>query len=137
MSTDEEHLRLLSIFHYIVAGITALFACLPLIHVTLGLMMLLAPGKFGGHGPSALIGLFFVLMGGFFFLCGQALAVCIFINGRFLRRRRRHLFCLVVGGLECVLMPFGTVLGIFTIIVLSRESVRRLFGAPVEPPVIR
>ena len=29
MNEDLEHLRLLSIFHYVVAGIGALFACLP------------------------------------------------------------------------------------------------------------
>ena len=34
MNQDEEHLRLLSIFHYVCAGLSAFFACIPLIHVT-------------------------------------------------------------------------------------------------------
>jgi hypothetical protein len=38
------------------------------------------------------------------------------------------LYCLVVAGIECIFMPFGTVLGVFTIIVLMRPSVRNLFG---------
>jgi hypothetical protein len=33
--------------------------------------------------------------------------------------------------IECLFLPFGTILGVFTIIVLSRESVKELFGAPV------
>jgi len=35
--------------------------------------------------------------------------------------------------IECLFMPFGTVLGVFTILVLVRESVKQLFG--VELPV--
>jgi hypothetical protein len=29
-----------------------------------------------------------------------------------------------------VFMPFGTILGVFTIIVLSRESVKQMFAVP-------
>jgi hypothetical protein len=35
--------------------------------------------------------------------------------------------CFVVAAIECIFMPFGTVLGVFTIIVLSRPSVKALF----------
>jgi hypothetical protein len=39
--------------------------------------------------------------------------------------------------LACTFMPFGTVLGVFTIIVLQKEPVRQLFGhSPPSPPVI-
>jgi len=43
---DEYQLRLLTIFHYVCAGLAALFACLPLFHVIFGLLMLFAPGAF-------------------------------------------------------------------------------------------
>jgi hypothetical protein len=33
----------------------------------------------------------------------------------------------VMAGVECIFAPFGTVLGVFTIIVLMRESVKQLF----------
>jgi hypothetical protein len=36
-----------------------------------------------------------------------------------------------MAALACMLAPFGTVLGVFTIIVLMRESVRVAFGQPV------
>ena len=55
---DNEHLKLLSIFHYVVGGMAALFACLPILHLILGLFFILAPEKFG-HGsqqPPAFIG---------------------------------------------------------------------------------
>jgi hypothetical protein len=33
-----------------------------------------------------------------------------------------------MAGIECIFMPVGTVLGVFTIIVLMRDSVKELFG---------
>jgi hypothetical protein len=53
----------------------------------------------------------------------------ILTAGRFLARRKHHLFCLVVAGVECLFFPFGTVLGVFTIIVLMRPSVQQAFEA--------
>lgn len=40
-----------------------------------------------------------------------------------------------MAAVECMLMPFGTVLGVFTIVVLMRESVKKLFtmNNPVPP----
>jgi hypothetical protein len=55
---DNEHLRLLSIFHYVNGGILTFFACIPMIHVVLGLVMIFAPHLFG-HGkdqPPAFVG---------------------------------------------------------------------------------
>ena len=36
MNQDSEHLKLLSIFHYVVGGMAALFACIPFIHFFMG-----------------------------------------------------------------------------------------------------
>ena len=59
---DLEHLKLLSIFHYVVSGLAALFSCIPFIHLTIGLVLLFAPHSFGpsSQQPPAFIGLFFV-----------------------------------------------------------------------------
>ena len=58
------------------------------------------------------------------------LAVLLFLTGRNIDRRRHHTFCLVVACVECLFLPLGTVLGIFTIAVLLRPSVKGLFGVP-------
>jgi len=131
MNQDLEHLRLLTIFHYVVAGLAALFACFPLIHLVIGLIMVFAPDKITSQGdaPPAFIGWIFVIFAGCFILAGLSLAVFILITGRFLSQRRRHLFCTVVAAVECLFMPFGTVLGVFTLIVLMRNSVKELFAA--------
>lgn len=39
------------------------------------------------------------------------------------------MFALVVAGLDCVRIPVGTALGVFTISVLLRDSVRQSYAA--------
>ena len=48
--------------------------------------------------------------------------------GHFLRVQRYYTFCLVVAAIECINMPFGTVLGIFTIITLVDEKGKSMFN---------
>jgi hypothetical protein len=66
-------------------------------------------------------------LGSFFFLLGLATALCILISGRALAKCTRYWFVFVIACIECLFMPFGTILGVFTLIVLSRESVKKLF----------
>jgi hypothetical protein len=42
MTQDEDHLKLLSIFHYVVGGLAGLFALLPIFHLVIGLVMVFA-----------------------------------------------------------------------------------------------
>jgi hypothetical protein len=138
MDKDEEHLKLLSIFHYVLGGIMALFACFPIIHLTIGIVMLVAPEVFqegrGPEPPMMLLGLMFTIIPGLIILAGWSLAVCVFLSGRWLSLRRHYTFCLVVAALSCLFMPLGTLLGVFTIIVLVRPSVKALFEARMGNP---
>jgi hypothetical protein len=45
VNQDDEHLRLLSVFHYVLGGITALFALFPVFHLVFGLVILLLPAR--------------------------------------------------------------------------------------------
>jgi hypothetical protein len=76
------------------------------------------------------LGWIFVGLGSFLFLLGIAIAICILMAGRSLAKHTRYWFAFVVACIECLFIPFGTILGVFTIIVLSRESVRVLFFQP-------
>lgn len=125
---DAEQLRLLSIFHYVVAGLAALFACIPLFHLFFGIAMVTGWGDFAHQDPVAgVMGWFFIVFAALFILFGWAFAACLAFAGRFLAQRRRYTYCLVMAGVACMFMPFGTVLGVFTILVLVRESVKELF----------
>jgi len=138
LTKDEEHLRLLSIFHYVVAGLSALFSLFPLLYVGMG--ALIVCGKLDGpHADPTprIMGWVVLGIGVVFFLMGIGFVVCVALAGRYLSRRRHYTYCFTMGAVDCIFMPFGTILGVFTIIVLQREAVRRLFGlAPFSPPVV-
>ena len=133
MNQDKEHLRLLAIFHYIVAGLAALFSFFPLLYTTIGAIFIFVArhgtAKPGEELPPEFLGWIFVGLGSFLFLLGITMAICILITGRCLSRFKCYSFTLVMACVECLFIPFGTILGVFTIIVLSRESVRALFSA--------
>ena len=130
--TDAEHLRLLSIFHYVVAGLGGMFALFPVIHLVIGLFLLTFGGdrEMGAPGARA-VGAFFVAIASLWILVGLSYAVAMIVAGRHLARRKSHTFCLVMAGISCLFMPLGTVLGVFTIVVLMRDSVKAAFdGSP-------
>ena len=137
VNQDEEHLRLLRIFHFVCAGLAALFACFPIIHLVIGLVMVFSPESFG-HGntqqPPAFLGWFFVAFASVFILAGWSFAILLAVAGRNLGRRQHYTFCFVMACVACLFMPFGTVLGIFTILVLMRPNVKTLFGGLATQP---
>jgi hypothetical protein len=137
MDGDTERLDLLAIFHYVVAGLAALFSFFPLLYTAVGVIFIFAArhgtAKPGEELPPEFLGWIFVGVGSFLFLLGIAMAICILIGGRCLSRRNCYSFALVMACIECLFVPFGTILGVFTIVVLSRESVKALFSAAQAP----
>jgi len=133
MSNEDQNLRILSIFHYVVAGLAALFSLLPIFHVVLGLMMALGKLDDGSNPPPAVLGWLFAIFGAALMLAGFVFAGCYFYAGRCLAHRRHYMYCLVMAGIGCMFMPFGTVLGVFTIVELQKEEVRRMFQTSSSP----
>jgi len=133
MDRDTEQLNLLAIFHYVVAGLAALFSFFPLLYTTVGVIFILAArhgtAKPGGELPPEFLGWIFAVIGLVLFVIGIVMAILILITGRSLALRKHHSFALVMACIECLFVPVGTILGVFTIVVLSRESVRELFSA--------
>ncbi len=127
---DEEHLKLLGIFHYVCAGMMMLFSLIFIFHAVIGLVMLINPQAFespDGDMPPKAIGLLFAIMGTCPMIFGWTLGILTIVSGRMIQRKRRRTFSLVIAGINCLWMPFGTILGVFTIIVLLRESVIMLY----------
>jgi hypothetical protein len=129
MTQNEDQLQLVAIFHYVVAGMAALFSLFPVFHLIIGLIFILAPEQFGkGQPPPAFMGWFFVGFALLFITLGLTFAGFVLATGRFLAKRKHYLFCLVMAAVECIFMPFGAILGVFTLIILMREPVKQLFG---------
>jgi hypothetical protein len=134
-SVDAQHLKALSIAHYVVGSLGMLFSFIPIFHVIIGWMMVFSPESLDRNvkagnlpPPFEVMGWMFMVLGATFILIGLACSVCILLSGRFLAARRKYWFSFVVACVECVFLPFGTILGVFTIVVLSRESVKSLYG---------
>ena len=100
MKQDDEHLRLLSIFHYVLGGLGALIACVPVIHLVIGILMV--SGKFadGKSPPPPELGWVFIVMAVLFIVLGWVAAACMVYAGRCLGRRTNYTFCLVIAGIR-------------------------------------
>ena len=86
-SKDLEHLRLLSIFHYVAAGVLGFFSCAFIFHIVFGLIFLLSPEAFdNGEPPPPFMGWLFLIMGSAAVLSGWTLAILLIVAGRFLKK---------------------------------------------------
>ncbi len=124
---DLEKLRILSVFHYVVGALSFLLALFPSIHLIMGITML--TGRFAHEQdfPARPMGWFFTILALLFMTVALVLGFALIAAGRFLAARTHYTFCITVAGLSTLLFPFGTVLGVFTIMTLAKDSVRALF----------
>ena len=129
-AADEQHLRLLEIFHYVWGGLIALISCVGLIHFTLGMTMIVNPAAFSGSQPPPppFMGWLFAAIGGGIVLFGWTIGGLNIWSARCIRGRRSQLLSLVVAGFNCMSFPIGTALGVFTFVVLLRASVKSLYA---------
>jgi hypothetical protein len=127
---DESQLNILAICHYVYAGLLGLAGLFGLLYVVFGILFVAAAasgGTSGGGAPPMALGGIFAAIGGFIMLLVWTKAALVVYSGISLRRRLRRNFSFVVGCICCINIPLGALLGVFTIIVLSRASVKALY----------
>ena len=128
---DAEHLKLLVLFHYIYGGMLFLLGCLPAFYVGIGLLIALSPASVGPAGrgapPPQFVGWIMTAFGMVFLAFEWGIAALAIYGGRCLSKRRKHTFCMIESGVLCINVPMGTALGVCSLIVLSRPSVKELF----------
>ena len=138
---DREHLRLLAIFHFVAAGMAFMGLLFVLGHYAIFHFIFSNPEFWekaqrtqGAPPPGFIMGLarvLYTLFGSWFLFSG----VMNVLSGVFMRGQRHRVFSLVVAGFNCIHIPMGTILGVFTFVVLSRESVIRSYDAqPTAAP---
>ena len=125
---DASHLKLLTIFHYIIGGIGMLTSLIPVVHLVVGVLMVRGalPGG-AGPGPPPEIGWLVIAFASFVILVGLSLATLTVFVGQQIASRQRHMVCLVNAGIQCLFVPLGTALGVFTFIVLLWPRVQAVF----------
>jgi predicted Na+-dependent transporter len=139
MDTTEHDLRLLSIGYFIQGGIVTFYALLALCYVGfMGVIFTTIQNSARGDTRNQIPPWLLPLIGTFVtavVLSILAYGFCLLYSGMALRKRKHRTFVLVVGALNCMNIPYGTVLGIFTFMVLQRPAAKDMFGqAPAQPP---
>lgn len=124
---DAEHLRLLRIGYFIAAGQTAFFVPFGLLYAGMGFFMGGIPTHPGAAAPPVPVTWFFGIFGAVFAGFGLVATVARVLTAIRLKERRWRVFCMVTAGFVCFEAPYGTALGIMTIMALGRPSVRELF----------
>jgi hypothetical protein len=133
MNQDLQYLRTLSIFYYVVGGLVALFSCFALIYLIVGVVFVAAPPPSGGGAPPPPeLGWFFIILSSLAILVGWSWAAAIMVAGWFLGRCKHYMYCLVLGCSTLLFQPLGTILGVFTIILLIRPTVKELFETGIR-----
>lgn len=129
---DLEHLRLLKISYYILAGTAGFVVLFSLFYLGMGGLFLsgVLPRNPNSSDDPRVVGLIFLSIGIAIFLFGLILCSINYWTGRSLKDRRHRTFCLVSACLSFLNIPFGTAIGVCTIIVLNRPGVRALFEGP-------
>jgi len=130
VNQDLEHLKILSICFYVLSGLTLFPVIFGLIYIVFGVFFgvaLSAEAHRPNEPPPAILGGFIAAFGLIFALGFGVLGGLILKAGLNLSKQKSYTFCFVVACLVCLWMPLGTILGIFTMIVLTRDSVKAIF----------
>lgn len=125
---DIENLKLLSVFHYVAAGLNGIGVLVSPMYIFIGFAFL--SDDFGPQDEEMpeFMGWMFIIIGLGVCLMSLAMVILLIKSGNGLRHQRSYTLIFVMSVILCLSVPLGTILGIFTIIVLNRPSVRKLFG---------
>lgn len=127
----KNHLSTLSVLHYVYGVIICLLG-----FALLGLVFL---GSFlnsdwlaqqGGEVPPFWVGSFLHMLGWSLFVFVEAQGIMNLVSASYIGKRKGRTFSQVVAALNCLNIPFGIALGVFTFVVLGDKEVRVAYGLP-------
>ncbi len=132
-SEDERFLKVLSVCHYVCAGLVALCMVIPGMYIVLGIMadsMPMAAPNAVRHGddPGAMFGGIFIAIGIVGVLLCLGIATMLVFAGRAMAARTRSTLIIVSACIMCLWVPIGTVLGVFTLVLMQRPGMKALFN---------
>lgn len=127
---ESQTLDLISIFHYVLAALIYFKGAISFLFIGIGTIAvagILSEKPDDMHiGLLAVVLIFYV--GPLIFLCLMwAMATLILIAGKRINKRTNLMYCQVIAGLECLCVPFGTILGIFSLIKLTKPEFKEAF----------
>ena len=126
MNKDLNHLKLLGIFHTIWGALAILFGLLfGILYIAIGANSSL---EISGNLPPETAHQIFQVVGLVALVLSSIYGILMIVAGGKLRKQRSYKFCFFVSILDLFGFP-SIVLGIFTLMVLLRPTVKDLFKA--------
>ncbi len=131
---DAEHLKLLQIGYWVMGGLMGFYGLLMGAYFAfIGGIFLTIPEI--QDGPPAFFPWIFIGAAVFALLMLGVFATLVILSGFWIRRREHRVFSMVLAGFLCLSIPFGTMLGVATFLVLGRASVASLYGRSSAGPI--
>ena len=132
---NEEHVKLLGLFHLISGILTLVYSVFFIFYMGFISIMFNFIGKFenaeygmNGDFPHEIFTIILSIWGIIiFFMIG--FGICKIFSGKYLKEKKNRIFSMIIAALECLSFPYGTLLGVFTLVVLNRESVKELYSS--------
>ncbi len=138
--TDRSHLNILGILYYVFGGLGLAGTVLGGgAYAALGAVMAVNPEAFNDQNQSpdtiAFIGLMILIGAGVVIVLGVLVSTLYFFTGGGLRSQKRFTLCVITAALACLSVPLGTILGVFTFVVIFRPQVKAAFQGNADAGV--
>ena len=128
--SNSQMLDLISIFHYVLAALMYLKGAMAFVLMGIGSIVtigILADRPADMEEGLVVVGLIFFMVPMIFLTVSWTAATLVLFAGRRIAKRTNLTYCQIVAGLECLCVPFGTILGIFSLITLTKPEIKETF----------
>lgn len=127
-NSDSDLWKIVSVFHFAVGGFQILLSSIGVIYMSFG--YLIATGAIDSaksQPPPEAIGWIFSGVGFVFTVILLTLGVLVIRTGMNMLKKRSRTFCMVIDAMLCLMIPFGTIVGIFGLVLLMKPETEELF----------
>jgi len=131
---DNEHLNLLSLFHLISGIFTLVYSVFMALYFGFITFIFNIGHKLDGANNDFPFEFMNVIMFVFTFvlLIAIILGIAKIFCSKFIKQKTNRVFCIVISCIECFSFPYGTLLGVLSIMVLNRNSVKEIYNDCTE-----
>ena len=123
---DNEHINLLSMFHLISGILALLYSVFMALYFGFIIFVFKLSEKFDGEFPiqfmGVIISIWIIVL-----LFAIAFGIAKIFSSKWLKQRKNRTFSIVISCIECFSFPYGAILGVLSIIVLNRSSVKDIY----------
>lgn len=123
----DDLLTVVSVFHYVLGGFQLLMSFLGVFYIVMGILMGTGAMESAKSAPPEALGWVFGSIGVVIMLFCLLLGFLSIKTGRNIHKRRNRMFCIVVDAILCLMVPFGTIVGIFGLILMTRPEIEAEF----------